>query len=89
MPFFEKYGELTGRPNGRPVGVRDGQGQRPMSFENPMLQGMAHTPNPMATPMAPSAPVRQKPVNPGPPSLVQGQVNTLLDWANRYAGRSR
>jgi len=88
MAFFEKYGELSGRPNGRPVGVANGQGQQPMSFENPALKGMAMTQSPMATsaPAAPAAGGSKKSDMPAPPQYTQGQVMTLLDWAKKYGG---
>lgn len=85
MPFFEKYDGLGGRPNGRPVGVQNGQGQQPMSFENPMLKGMAQTQVPMSAPSN-TAPAQSKRVAPGPPALPPGTVNSLLDWAKNYVG---
>lgn len=42
MPFFDKYDSLVNRPNGRPVGVRNGQGQQAASPINPALDGMKH-----------------------------------------------
>lgn len=46
--MFEKFGDVIGRkPVGRPVGVRDGMGSTPPPQQvfNPLLKGMAHTPN--------------------------------------------
>lgn len=43
MPFlFEKYESAIKRPNGRPVGVRNGQGERAVTSSNPALDGMKH-----------------------------------------------
>jgi hypothetical protein len=42
MSFLDKYDSLVGRPNGRPVGVRNGQGQQPVVSSNPALDGMKH-----------------------------------------------
>lgn len=42
MSFLGKYDSLIGRPNGRPVGVRNGQGQQPATTINPALDGMKH-----------------------------------------------
>jgi hypothetical protein len=43
MAIFDKYQELMGpRPNGRPVGVRDGFGQQVQQVANPALQGMVN-----------------------------------------------
>ena len=39
---FDKYSSILGRPNGRPVGVRNGQGERPQGSQNPALDGMKH-----------------------------------------------
>lgn len=89
MPLFDKYQELLGRPEGRPVGVANGQGQQPASFANPMLKNMAMTQMPLVQPGQPTVQRRQKPVNPGPPNLIQGQVNTLLNWAKQYGGGGR
>lgn len=41
--FFDKYDSLLGKPNGRPVGVRNGQGQQPSTPANPAMDGMKHT----------------------------------------------
>jgi hypothetical protein len=41
--LFEKYQSLLGKPNGRPVGVRDGQGKQPNVPYSPALAGMKHT----------------------------------------------
>jgi hypothetical protein len=39
--LFSKYGDLTPKPNGRPVGVPDGGGQRPAPQpSNPALSGL-------------------------------------------------
>jgi len=88
MAFFEKYGELQGRPNGRPVGVANGQGQQSMTFENPMLKGMAMTQSPVATSArpAPAAGGEKKSALPAPPQYTQGQVTTLMDWVKKYGG---
>lgn len=45
MAIFDKYQEVMGpRPNGRPVGVRDGFGQQPQQVMNPALSGMTRAP---------------------------------------------
>ena len=40
MEVWDKYRDLLSRPNGRPVGVRNGQGQQPQVPQNPALSGM-------------------------------------------------
>jgi len=40
--IFDKYDSLIKRPNGRPVGVRNGQGQQPQAPSSPALSGMKH-----------------------------------------------
>lgn len=82
---FDKYNGLEGRPNGRPVGVRNGQGAVPSVPSNPMLKGMQHTQTPLST-SVPPAPVQDKRIAPGPPALGQGTVETLLDWAMKNVG---
>jgi hypothetical protein len=42
MSFLDKYDSLVSHPNGRPVGVRNGQGQQPVVSSNPALDGMKH-----------------------------------------------
>lgn len=46
MDIFGKYNDLMaqGRPNGRPVGVRDGMGQQPRQVSSPALGGQVNTP---------------------------------------------
>jgi len=63
MALFEQFGvnpgEVMQRPNGRPVGVRDGMGQRRAQVMNPALQGMQFAQSPVAgTPYGGPAPLQ-------------------------------
>lgn len=85
MSFFGKYDGLPGRPDGRPVGVRNGQGARPNVPANPMLKGLQHTQTPLSTSVDPAI-MRQKAIAPGPPALAPGTTETLLGWATKNLG---
>jgi hypothetical protein len=74
-------GEIGGRPNGRPVGVLNGQGQAPNQFSNPALEGMNRSqlgPTPMPgqgpTNMVPGT----NPVGPGGRDFGERPLN--LPW---------
>jgi len=84
--MFDKYDGLPGRPDGRPVGVLNGQGAQPSTPANPVLKGMQHTQTPLSTSKALNPVMRQKNVAPGPPALQAGTVETLLDWATKNVG---
>lgn len=83
MAFFEKY---PGRPEGRPVGVRDGQGAKPQGTMNPVLGGMKHTQTPLGTPAQPAQARPRQAEPPQPPALPEGTVETLISWASKNLG---
>ena len=81
---FDKYNGLERHPNGRPVGVRNGQGSVPAVPQNPMLRGMQHTVTPLSA--TPQGPVQQRRIAAGAPAVAEGTVETLLDWARKNVG---
>jgi len=89
MGFFDKYQDaLTPRPNGRPVGVLNGQGQQPVTAGNPALSGLAQAvngaqgmlgnikaPQPQAKPYTPG-------IQPAKPSEFGKRAAAMKSWSS-------
>jgi hypothetical protein len=79
MDIFGKYSDLMaqGRPNGRPVGVRDGMGQPPRQVSSPALGGQVNAPGSIVggplpiSRILPSGQASSLPGTPGPPDLAK------------------